>query len=103
MATARVNGETLRHHVGNVVRIVGRLIDGTSDRFTIESTDGQTVTVHRRSDGGQLRPGWLEVTGRLQGDLSIFEDFTVQFEGEIDREAWNQMVTLMHRHGEIFS
>jgi hypothetical protein len=104
MATAaRVNGETLRRHIGAVVRIVGELRDPTSDPFTIMTTDGQSVTVHRQSRDPPLQPGWVEITGQLQGDSSILENFTVQFEGEIDRDAWNQMVTLMHRHDEIFA
>jgi hypothetical protein len=103
MATAvRVNGDTLRRHAGQIVRVVGQLVDSSSDPFTITTTDGQVVSIHRRSRDAPLQQGWLEVTGRLQGDFSIIEDFTIRFEGEIDRDAWNQMVSLMHRHEEIF-
>jgi hypothetical protein len=98
---ARVNGETLRQHIGGVVRIVGEVIDSTSDPLTIKATDGATVVVHRRA--ADPLEHWVEVTGRLQADCSIVEDFTVPFTGEIDREAWNQMVSLMHRYDEIFT
>jgi hypothetical protein len=103
MTTAiRVNGEFRREHLGAVVRLVGELVDATSDPFTLKTTDGQAVSVHRRSQDSRLQSGWVEVTGKLQSDLSILEDFTVPFEGVIDCDTWNQMITLMHRHKEIF-
>lgn len=97
---ARVNGEFLSRHQGERVRIAGEI--NSPDFDSIKTTDGKMITIHRNGDGTRPTGRWVEVTGRLQSDQSISEEFTVAFEGEVDRDAWNEMVRLMHRHTDIF-
>jgi hypothetical protein len=105
MSVPRVHGETLSLHVRQLVRIVGQVIGGTSDPVTLKTTDGHTVPIRaaRADDRSRFTRGaWVEVTGRLQEDNTIVKQFTIPMPGEVDPEAWNQMVTLMHRHDQIF-
>lgn len=97
---ARVNGEYLSHHIGERVRVAGEV--NSPDFDSIKTTDGRMVTVHRNGDGTRPTGRWVEVTGMLQSDQSITEDYTVCFEADVDKDAWNQMVKLMHRHSDIF-
>lgn len=108
MATAiRVNAETLNKHIHEVVRIVGTVRDSESNPVTIISTDQQTISVHLSSNGTLplerfKSSKWVEVTGLVQDDRSIQEDFTVPLPGEVNNEAWDQMVRLIEKHNEIF-
>jgi hypothetical protein len=105
MSVARVNGAALSLHVRQLVRIVGQVIDGASDLVTLKTTDGDTVPIRpvRANDGSRFTRGaWVEVTGRVQEDNTIVEQFTIPMPGEADPDAWNQMVALMHRHDNIF-
>lgn len=96
----RVNGEYLSRHAGEKVRIVGEAIGRDGDR--IRTTDGQMVTVHPSADAERITTRWVEVTGRVQNDNSVIEDMRIPIESEIDKDAWNKMITLMHRHSDIF-
>ena len=96
----RVNGEFLQRHSGEKVRVVGEAVGPDGDR--IRTTDGQMITVHPSADAERPTTRWVEVTGRVQSDNSILEDQRIGIEGEIDKDAWNRMVVLMHRHSKIF-
>jgi hypothetical protein len=105
LSVARVHGETLSLHLRQLVRIVGQVIDGTSDPVTINTTDGHTVPIRpvRADDTSRFARGaWVEVTGRVQEDNTIIKQFTIPMPGEVNPDAWNQMVALMDRHDEIF-
>jgi hypothetical protein len=100
----RVNGGNLGEHTGEMVRLAGR-VDRCSSVVTLISTDGHPVTI--RPQGGNVPARFpvgtfVEVTGQLKHDLIIVEEYTVPIPGEIDSDAWNQMVTLVNRHDSIF-
>jgi hypothetical protein len=38
----------------------------------------------------------------VQEDNTVVKQFTISMPAEVDPDAWNQMVALMHRHDEIF-
>lgn len=102
----RVNSETLSNHTHERVRIVGLVNDASSDPVTIISTDQQTVNIHCSPNGmlssERFQSKWVEVTGLVQDDRTIQEEFTVPLPGEVDNEAWNQMVHAIEKHHEIF-
>ena len=102
----RVNYETLSNHVHQRGRIVGTIIDASSDPAVIQTTDHQRIPVHLSGDGSlsaeRFQSKWIEVTGLVQDDKSIQEEFTVPLPGDVDNEAWNQMAILMDKHREIF-
>ena len=102
----RVNSETLSNHVHERVRIVGSVNDASSDPVTILSTDKKIITVHLSPNGSlsseRFNNKWVEVTGLVQDDKSIQEEFTVPLPGEVDNEAWDHMARLIEKHHDIF-
>jgi hypothetical protein len=103
--STRVNGELLERYVGKRVCIVGQVLNPGPTSVTIQTTDSKTVVVVPNPGQPPQRwpsKGWVEVTGRLQGNLEIIEDFSVPFTGQIDQEAWNEMVQIMAKHKDIF-
>ncbi|KAK8893881.1 hypothetical protein M9Y10_022310 [Tritrichomonas musculus] len=103
----RVNFETLSSHIHERVRIVGTVIDDSSDPVGIQTTDQQKISVYLSSDS-TLSPDrfksskWIEVTGIVRDDKTIQEEFTVSLPGEVDNDAWNQMAVLIDKHRDIF-
>jgi hypothetical protein len=99
MDAKRVHYATLSRHIGERVRFVGEFVNSTGDGLTLRSTDNNHVEVILSGgDPGRLQAKWIEVTGEVQRDLSIREEFSVPLPGEVDREAWNQLVDLIHRY-----
>ncbi|KAH0786993.1 replication factor A protein 3 [Histomonas meleagridis] len=102
MATPRVNGQTYRKYEGEVVRIVGAVVDGNGSPKKIRTTDGQIVLIHPNGSSNGFTAEYVEVTGRVQADGAIVEVMSVPITSTIDNDAWNQMVQLMEQHKEIF-
>jgi hypothetical protein len=105
-AVARVHEELLSEHHGEVIRMVGKVVDDRSDPVTLRTTDGATVPIRPARGRNPARftaDAWVEIRGRLQADNSIVEDFTIPMPGELYPDALNQMVTLMAQHSEIFA
>ena len=105
-AVARVHGQLISEHRGEVIRMVGKVVDGASDPVTLRTTDGMSIQIRpaRGRSASRFAPDtWVEVTGRPQADNSIIEEFTKPMPGELDPDVWNQMVTLLAQHSEIFA
>ena len=102
MATPRVNGQTYRKYEGEVIRIVGAVVDGNGSPKKIRSTDGQIITILPNGSSNGFTAENVEVTGRVQADGAIIEINSVPITSPIDNDAWNQMVQLMEQHKEIF-
>ena len=101
----RVNGEYLMKHNGEMVTIVGQIIDKESDPMTIRSTDSKTISVHKDS---LLKPDrfsqqWVEITGTVGKDGTITEKYSVPINSDISTEAWNQLVKITDKYdGKVF-
>lgn len=103
----RVNSETLRNHRHQRVRIVGTVLNRSSEQMTITSTDEMPILIYSTSNedfsrGDFQTNSWVEVTGHVQDDNSILAEIAIPLQGNIDKEAWNQMALLIDKHNEIF-
>ena len=99
----RVNSETLRNHRHQRVRIVGTVLNRSAGQMTITSTDEMPILIYSTGNEGDFQTNsWVEVTGQVQDDNSILAEIIIPLQGNIDKEAWNQMALLIDRHHEIF-
>ena len=102
----RVNGSNYRNYVNQNVRIIGQIMEKDSNHFSIQTTDGKKLTIimNERSQIDNIESEWVEVSGIVQGDLSILESITygIHTEVPIDCQVWNEAIQLMEKFNQIF-
>ncbi|KAI8928452.1 replication factor A protein 3 [Entophlyctis helioformis] len=99
--TPRVNSALLLKNVGKTVRIVGKVTSINSTNAILEASDKGQVTVMLAMGSG-VRPGVVEILGRVTNDVSVQEMSSCMFASDFDADSHDKMVMLAQEHSELF-
>ncbi|OZJ02002.1 hypothetical protein BZG36_04867 [Bifiguratus adelaidae] len=95
--TPRVNSAQLPSHVGQTVRLVGKVISFTGDIGVLESSDKGQVKENLRWGAP-----YVEVIGRVGPDLVIEEFTSTDFGQSLDLDLADKVAVLSHTFPDIF-
>eukprot|EP01098_Paradermamoeba_levis_P004928 TRINITY_DN2098_c0_g1_i4.p1 TRINITY_DN2098_c0_g1~~TRINITY_DN2098_c0_g1_i4.p1 ORF type:complete len:107 (-),score=14.16 TRINITY_DN2098_c0_g1_i4:27-347(-) len=97
----RVEGSSLRNHVGQTVRLVGRVKNSQSGRAVLEAADHIDVVV-LTNPGTQYMTEYVEVIGQVTPEGSIKEVTWTSFGDQFDLDNYRQFLQLSTNFPEIF-
>jgi len=100
LSTPRLTSPHLEHFTTRTIRLVGRVTQLRGDNATLDS-DG-AVTAHLNRDSHLTVGNWVEVVGKVNGDLSVRVLVSRDLGRDVDFEAVKAVVDATHRYKEIF-
>lgn len=79
----RVNGATLKTHVGAAVLLLGRVESAGGGGVVVAAADGQRVTVRTERPSSFVEGAFVEVVGTVQEDASVQETEVRPLQGDV--------------------
>ncbi|GAA5834688.1 hypothetical protein JCM3766R1_003641 [Sporobolomyces carnicolor] len=100
--TPRMNSKKLQQcQIGQVVRIIGKVITLTDDEALLETTDQGQVTV-RLDPQTLMADKFVETIGKYEGEQRIQELISQNLGDNLDLDLANKVVELSHTLPEVF-
>ncbi|KAI8870444.1 replication factor A protein 3 [Ramicandelaber brevisporus] len=101
--TPRVNSAMLKAFDGQVVRLVGKVLQISPGSVLLEASDKGHVQIEC-SNPLPIQSQYIEIIGRAQASKGSLMAFTMTNLGDVmDLNAYNQMVELTPKFPAIFS
>ncbi|KAL3901100.1 MAG: hypothetical protein SGCHY_000853 [Lobulomycetales sp.] len=98
----RINSQMLERQKGNVVRLVGKVLQSQDNAVVVEASDQGQVNVTLSSQSNLDVGSYYDIIGRVDENLVISEMNLGDFGNDMDLAAYDKMVVIAQSFPDIF-
>ncbi|KAI9599349.1 replication factor A protein 3 [Syncephalis fuscata] len=100
--TPRVDSAMLRDHIGDTVRLVGKVLQlQPPNRALLEAADHGQVNIKLTNDS-TIGTRFVEVIGRVESNDTVQEYVTLDLGEDFDISLYQQMLPILKQHPQLF-